>query len=274
LEIWQAVILGVVEGLTEFLPVSSTGHLVVVSELLGIDPSERSVIAFNAIIQGGAIMAILVYFFKDIVRISKGFATGLFNKDARGMDYRFGWYVIIGSVPILIAGLALSNVVDRIFNLWVVAIGMIGWSFVMWFAERAATHQRGETHVNMRDAIFVGCVQVISLFPGVSRSGATMTAGLLRDLDRVTATRLAFFLGIPALTGAGVLEMKEAFGGEVPGASLVVGIIVSAAVAYASVAWLMKFVSTHTFMPFVWYRIGFGLFVLLLAGTGAVSAAQ
>ncbi|QSB06716.1 undecaprenyl-diphosphate phosphatase [Natronoglycomyces albus] len=271
MEIWQAVVLGIVEGLTEFLPISSTGHLVVFSSFLGLEVNDRAVIAFNAIIQGGAIMAILVYFFNDIKRISFAWVKGVFNKDERGFDYRFGWYVIVGSMPIGVAGLVLSGFVERIFNLWVVVIGMIGWSFVMWFAERVATQQRGERHINMKDAIFVGAVQVLSLFPGVSRSGATMTAGILRDLDRVTATRLAFFLGIPALVGAGGLEMREAFGGSVPFASLLVGIVVSAVVAYASVAWLMKFVANHSFMIFVWYRLAFGAIVALLLLLGVLS---
>jgi undecaprenyl-diphosphatase len=274
MEIWQAVILGIVEGLTEFLPISSTGHLVLFSQLLGIDPANRSVIAFNAVIQGGAILAILLYFTKDIWRIVKGFSIGLVHKDRRGFDYRYGWYVIIGTIPVVIAGLLLSNVVDRIFNLWVVAFGAIGWSFVMWFAERVAPQQRTEQHANMKDAVFVGCVQVISLFPGVSRSGATMTAGLLRDFDRESATRFSFLLGIPALTGAGLLELDELAGGSVPIGSLIVGIVVSAAVAYASVAWLMKFVTNHTFMPFVWYRFAFGAIILLLLGIGAVGPAE
>ena len=272
MEIWQAVILGIVEGITEFLPISSTGHLVAFSELMGIDASDRSVIAFTAVIQGGAILAILVYFTKDIVRITKGFVVGLFNREKRGVDYRYGWYVIIGTIPIVIAGLLLSNVVERIFNLWVVAIGAIGWTFVMWFAERVATQQRGESHANMRDAIFVGLVQVISLFPGVSRSGATMTAGLLRDFDRESATRFSFFLGIPALTGAGLLEMGELSGGSVPMGSLITGIVVSGIVAYIAVAWLMKFVTTHTFMPFVWYRFAFGVILIIAVSTGLIGA--
>lgn len=274
MEIWQAVVLGIVEGLTEFLPISSTGHLVLFAQLLGIDPADRSVIAFNAVIQGGAILAILAYFTKDIWRIVKGFSIGLFHKDRRGIDYRYGWYVIVGTIPVVLAGLILSGVVDRIFNLWVVAVGAIGWSFVMWFAERVAPQQRTELHANMKDAIFVGSIQVLSLFPGVSRSGATMTAGLLRDFDRESATRFSFLLGIPALTGAGLLELDELAGGSVPMGPLLVGIVVSAVVAYASVAWLMKFVTSHTFMPFVWYRFAFGGIILLLLVTGVVGSAE
>lgn len=271
MDIWQAVILGIVEGLTEFLPISSTGHLAVFSAFIGLDPAADEVIAFNAVIQGGAILAILVYFFKDIVQIATGFTVGLFNRDKRGLDYRMGWYVILGSVPIVIAGLLIQDYVDRLFNLYVVGLGAIGWSLVMWWGERVATHQRTAAHLNLKDAMFVGSLQVLSLFPGVSRSGATMTAGMLRDLDRPTATRFAFYLGIPALVGAGVLEMGEAVGGDLPLGSLIVGIVVSAVVAYASVAWLMRFVAAHTFMPFVWYRIAFGVIVIAIAASGLVS---
>ncbi|WP_100445453.1 undecaprenyl-diphosphate phosphatase [Glycomyces xiaoerkulensis] len=272
MEIWQAFVLGIVEGLTEFLPVSSTGHIAVFSAFIGLDPAASEVIAFNAVIQGGAILALLVYFFADIVAIVKGFFVGLFDRDRRGKDYRMGWYVIIGSVPIVIVGLLVEDHIDRVFNLYAVGIGAIGWSFVMWFAEHAATQQRSEGHINLKDALFVGGLQVLSLFPGVSRSGATMTAGLLRDLDRPTATRFAFFLGIPALVGAGVLEMEDAVGGDLPLGSLIVGIVVSAVVAYVSVAWLMRFVAGHTFMPFVWYRIAFGVTVIGIAAAGLVPA--
>ncbi|GAB3228376.1 undecaprenyl-diphosphate phosphatase [Glycomyces halotolerans] len=272
MEIWQAFILGVVEGITEFLPISSTGHLTVFAAFLGLDPASSEVIAFNAVIQGGAILAILVYFFKDIVQIAKGWTIGVFDSDRRGKDYRFGWYVIVGTIPIVVAGLLIEDYIDAVFNLYAVGIGAIGWSFAMWWAERVATHQRSEAHINMKDALFVGGLQVLSLFPGVSRAGATMTAGLLRDLDRTTATRFSFFLGIPALVGAGMLEMKDALGGDLPLGSLIVGIVVSAVVAYASVAWLMKFVSNHTFMPFVWYRIAFGVVIILIAAAGLVPA--
>lgn len=272
MEIWHAVVLGIVEGLTEFLPISSTGHLVVTTGLLGLDVNDRSVIAFNAVIQAGVVLALLVYFAKDIWRILRGFLRGVFSREhRRDFDYLFGWYVIVGSVPIVVAGYLLRNHVDKIFNLWVVAVGMIGWSFVMWFAEYAATHQRRERNVNFKDALIIGTAQVLSLVPGVSRAGATITVGLLRDLDRVTATRMAFFLGIPALAGAGVLELGEAFAGTVPTASLLTGVVVSIVVAYATIHWLMRFVAKHSLMTFVWYRIGFGLAVIALLTTGVLS---
>ncbi|GAA4923514.1 undecaprenyl-diphosphatase [Stackebrandtia albiflava] len=273
MEIWQAVVLGIVEGLTEFLPVSSTGHLTVVSQWIGLDADSSAVIGFNAIIQTAAVVALLIYFAKDIWRITAGFFRGLFSARHRSaFEYRFGWYVIIGSVPIVLAGLFLEDSIDSLFNLWFVAFGMIGWSFVLWFAEYAATNQRGEAQINLKDALFVGILQCVALFPGVSRSGASMSAGMLRDLDRVSATRLAFFLGIPALTGAGVLEGAEAFNQDVGAVPVIVGMVVSAGVAYAAVAWLLKFVSRSSLMPFVWYRIGFGVVLMILLGTGLVQA--
>ncbi len=274
MEIWQAVVLGIVEGLTEFLPISSTGHLAVVSQWLGLDPAAPEVIGFNAIIQTAAVVALLVYFAKDIWGIVTGFFKGLFSAEHRQVfEYRFGWYIIIGSLPIVLAGLFAEDAVDSLFNsLWFVAIGMIGWSFVLWFAEYAATNQRSERQINVKDALFVGVLQCAALFPGVSRSGAAMSAGMLRDLDRVSATRLAFFLGIPALTGAGVLKAKDAFDTEVGMLPVIVGMVVSALVAYVAVAWLLKFVSRSSLMPFVWYRIGFGVVLMGLLATGVLES--
>ncbi|WP_199035074.1 undecaprenyl-diphosphate phosphatase [Glycomyces salinus] len=272
MEIWQAVLLGIVQGITEYLPISSTGHVAIVAEFLGLDPSDESMIAFSALTQSGAIIAVLTYFFKDIVRIAGAWTAGVFNRDRRDHDYRFGWYVIVGSIPIMVVGFATRDLIAGAYNLWAIAGGMFFFAFVMWFAERAATHQRSEGHVNMKDAIFVGVFQVLPLIPGVSRAGATITAGLLRDLNRTAATRLSFFLGIPAITGAAVLTVGDAFDGSVPMASLVAGLVTTVVTAYACIVWLMKFVSNHTFMPFVWYRLGFGAVLALLLLAGIVDA--
>ncbi|MGH8877867.1 MAG: undecaprenyl-diphosphate phosphatase [Stackebrandtia sp.] len=273
MELWQAFLLGIVEGLTELLPISSTGHLTVVEDLLGMKVDDPGVTGFTAFIQVGAIFSVLIYFAGDIWRIVKAFVRGTFSAEHRDFDYRFGWYVIIGSVPIVVVGLVFKDFVSgELRNMWYVAIGAIVWSFVIWFAEYAATHQRTERQVTAKDAIIIGLVQCLSLVPGVSRAGSTMAAGLLRDFDRVTTTRLTFFLGIPALTGAGVLEAKDALTGSVELAPLIVGTVVSGVVAYASVAWLLKFVSKHTLMPFVWYRIAFGVVVIGLLATGVVAA--
>ncbi|NUT34147.1 MAG: undecaprenyl-diphosphate phosphatase [Hamadaea sp.] len=272
IEIWQAVVLGVVEGITEYLPISSTGHLTIAEQLLGLDIKDESVTAYTAVIQVGAIAAALIYFFKDIARLAKAWFKGLFSSAARQeFDYKFAWYVVLGSIPVGLAGFLFQDLIKGgLRSLWVVAAALILWSIPMAFAEHAATQIKGERGLTLKDSLIIGLVQCLSLIPGVSRSGATITAGLLRDLDRVTATRLAFFLGIPALTAAGVYELKDAVGApSVSTAAIVVGIVVSFVVGYASIAWLLKFVAHHTMMTFVWYRValGFGIIALLVTGT-------
>ncbi len=274
MELWHAVLLGVVEGITEWLPISSTAHLTLVEKLLGIPIDDPAVIAFTAVVQMGAIAAVLVYFARDIGRLAWVWLRGLFSATARREpDYRLAWYVIIGSVPIVVAGYLGQDLVKSVWNLWTVAAGMAVWSGVMWFAEYAATQVRRQAHLNVTDALVIGTGQVLSLIPGVSRAGATITLGLLRDLDRVTATRFSFYLAIPALVGAGVLELGEADAtGSVSTAALAVGTAVSFVVAYASIAWLLRFVGRHSLVPFVWYRLALSGVIVALLVTGVVSA--
>lgn len=275
MEIWQAVLLGIVEGITEFLPISSTGHLVVVEKLLGLPVNDPAIIGFTAVVQTGAIVAVLVYFAKEIVRLVVAWVKGLFAPAARRtQDYRMAWYVIVGSLPIVIVGyLGREVFTGALWNLWTVAAGMILWSGVMAFAEHAATQVRRESQLNLTDAVVVGVAQCLSLVPGVSRAGATITVGLLRDLDRVTATRLSFFLAIPALVGAGVLELGEVRGSDsVSTAALLAGTAVSFVVAYAAIAWLLRFVARHSLLTFVWYRLAFGALVIVLLVTGTITA--
>jgi undecaprenyl-diphosphatase len=273
----QAIILGVVEGLTEFLPVSSTGHLTIAEQVLNLKVDSLGVTAFTAIIQVGAILAAIIYFWRDIVAIVAAFFRGLFSASARqDPEWRMSLAVIVGSVPIAVVGLLAKSFIEGpLRSLWVVAVGLIAWSGVMVFAERAGSQQRGEKDVSVRDGLFIGVAQVFALIPGVSRSGATISAGLLRNLDRLTATRMAFFLGIPALTAAGALEAVSArkdVAATVGWGPTAVGTAVSFVVGYASIAWLLKFVTRHSIAVFVWYRIGLGL--LLIAGllTGILSA--
>ena len=268
----DAIILGIVEGLTEFLPISSTGHLTIAEHILGLPIDDPSVTAFTAVIQMGAIAAVLVYFFRDILQIAKGWLGGLVKPELRGtFDHRMGWYVIVGSIPIGIVGLAFKDVITGpLRSLWVVGAALILWSAVMLYAERRATQERGEQQLTMRDAVVMGLWQCIALIPGVSRSGATISAGLLRGLDRVTATRMAFFLGIPSLTAAGLYELKDVQG--VGTGPTVVGTLVAFLVAYASIAWLLKFVAHHSIGKFVPYRVGLGVLVLVMVATGVWSA--
>jgi undecaprenyl-diphosphatase len=277
MEYWQSVILGIVEGITEFLPISSTGHLTITESLLNLQTDDPGVTAYTAIIQVGAIVAAIIYFWRDIVRIVASFVRGLFSGRARQTaDWRLSLAVVIGSIPIAVVGLALKSVIEHdLRSLWVVAIALIAWSGVIVFAERAATQQRGELDVKPVDGLIIGLVQIFSLVPGVSRSGATISAGLLRDLDRVTATRMSFFLGIPALTAAGALEaldQRKVVAATVGWGPTAVGLVVSFVVAYATIAWLLRFVSGHSLIPFVWYRVILGGLLIVALATGFIAA--
>lgn len=274
MDILQAIILGIIEGLTEFLPISSTGHLTIAEALMGLPIDDPAVTAFTAVIQVGAIAAVLLYFRRDIWQIARGWVAGVFHADARQeFDYRMGWYVIVGSIPVVVAALLGKDLIEGpLRNLWWVAFALLGWSVVMVYAERVATQKRGEPDLTMSDAIFIGVVQVASLIPGVSRSGATISAGLIAGLDRVTATRMAFFLSIPALTGAGIYQLPSALSGDIPVASTVVATIVSFVVAYAAVAWLLRFVAHHSIVWFVGYRVALAVILIGLLATGTLSA--
>jgi undecaprenyl-diphosphatase len=272
--IWDSIILGIVEGLTEFLPVSSTGHLTIVSKMLGLKIDDPSITGFTAVIQVGAIVAVVLYFWKDIARIAVAWVRGLANPEYRGeFDHRMGWYVIVGSVPIVIVGfLARDLISGPLRSLWWVAGALIGWAFVMVAAERIGTKERPLTRITLVDALVMGLVQCLALIPGISRSGATISAGLFRGLDRVAATRISFLLGIPALVGAGVYELKDALHGDVGAVPLLVGTVVSFVVAYASIAWLLRFVVKHTIEVFAFYRVLLGIVLIILLATSTITA--
>jgi undecaprenyl-diphosphatase len=272
MDLWQAIVLGIVEGLTEFLPVSSTGHLTITEKLLGLPIDDDSITAFTAVIQMGAIVAVLLYFFKDIIKLLEAGYAGVRSPAARdNQDWRLACAVVVGSIPIGIIGFALKDVISGpLRSLWVVGFALILWSGVMVYAERHATADRHEGDVTNRDAVAIGLMQCIALIPGVSRSGATISGGLLRGIDRVTATRLSFFLSIPALTAAGLYELKDALDGGVGLGPTLVGTVVSFIVAYASVAWLLRFVASHSIAAFVPYRVALGVVVLVVISiTGA-----
>ena len=271
--LFEAVLLGIVEGLTEFLPVSSTGHLTILEKLLGLRIDDPAVTAFTVVIQMGAILAVIAYFRRDIATITVAWLRGVVRPEVRGtFDYRMGWYVIVGSIPIVVVGIVGADLITgALRNLWFVATALIGWSVVMVAAERLGSQQRAERDLTLRDAIVIGVVQCVSLVPGVSRSGATISAGLFAGLDRVTATRLSFFLSIPALMGAGIKELPTALSGNVPVASTAVATVVSFVVAYASVAWLLRFVAHHPITWFVGYRVLVGLVLIGLLSTSTIA---
>jgi len=271
----QAIILGIVEGLTEFLPISSTGHQTIVAGLMGLQIDDPSITSFIAVIQVGAIAALVIYLRKDIGRLFMAWIRGLGNRSARSNpSYREAWMVIIGSIPIALVGVFGRELIKGpLRSLWVVAIGLIVWSFVMLVAEAVAKQDRHEKDINLKDALIIGFTQALALVPGVSRSGATISAGLILGLDRVTAARYGFLLGIPALAGAAVLEVPDAIStGGVGLALTLVGTAVSFVVAYVSVGWMLRFVSRHTIRLFVWYRLALAAVLILMLTTGFVTA--
>lgn len=269
----QAVVLGVVEGVTEFLPVSSTGHLLIAEKLLGLEQDD-ALIGFTAVIQVGAILAAVVYFLQDILRLLRGFFGGLLG-GAQGRpdpEFRFALAVVVGSLPIGLVGFALKDVVKSIDKqLVTIALGLIVFSAVFVIAERRGTASRAERSLTVTDGLVIGLAQCVALVPGVSRSGATISAGLLRGLDRVSATRLSFLLGIPALLAAGAYELKDASTGGSSTVALVVATVVAFAVAYGVIALLLRFVSRHPITAFVPYRVALGAVVLVVLAVQAAT---
>ena len=276
MEWWQSVILGIVEGVTEFLPISSTGHLTVTEKLLGMAIDDPGITAYTAIIQVGAMVASIVYFRSDIVRITKGWVKGLRDKDARREpDYQLGWAVFGGVFVTSVIALSLKSWIEGPFrSLWVVAFGLAGWSIVMFLGDRLGKQQRGEQSITVRDGLILGAVQAFALVPGVSRSGATISGAMLLGIDRVTATRLSFFLGIPTLVAAGGFEAVTAashVADTVGWVATLIGVVVSFVVAYGSIAWLLKFVASNDFSGFVLYRVVAAIAIALLLVFGVVT---
>lgn len=278
MEWWHAILLGIVEGVTEFLPVSSTGHLTIVEKLLGYQIDSPGITAFTAVIQIGAIFAAVLYFRQDIWRVGSAWCRGVVDASARkSADYKYGWAIIIGSLPIAVVGLLFQDTIETTLrSLWWVAGALIVWSFVLLFADKRAVQNRSEKDVTWKDTFMIGAVQCLALIPGVSRSGATMSAGLLAGFDRVTVTRLSFFLGIPALVAAGVLQAATKFGDisahGVGWWPTIIATVVSFVVGYISIAWLLKFISQNDFTLFVWYRITVGCLIIGLITSGVVAA--
>ncbi len=270
----QTIILSIVQGLTEFLPVSSSGHLRIVSQLFWGEDAGAS---FTAVIQLGTELAVLVFFAKDIWNIATGWLKGLGNRAKRGLEYRMGWMVIAGTLPIAILGYLFEDAIrSALRNLWITAAMLVLFSFVFMAAERLGRHSRNYEQLTMKDAIIMGFAQCLALIPGVSRSGGTVSAGLFLNLDREVATRFSFLLAIPAVFAAGVFSLPDALspssGQAASGAQLIVGTAIAFVVGYASIAWLLKFVSHHSFSWFALWRIPVGLLVMALLGFGVLQA--
>lgn len=280
----QVVVLSIVQGLTEFLPVSSSGHLALVSRLFFAGDAGAS---FTAVTQLGTEVAVLVYFAKDIARIATAWLSGVASALAktplpaeRKTDYRMGWYVIVGSIPIVIVGVLFQHFIrGDVRNLWVIASAMVGFSFVIAAAEYVGRQQRHADQLTVRDGFLVGAAQCLALIPGVSRSGATISAGLFLGMDRALAARFGFLLGIPAVFASGLHELPNAFnpvteGMSATGLQLLVSVVITFVVGYAAISWLLRFVSSHTMYWFVGYRIIAGTTILILLATGVLAASS
>ena len=264
---WRTVVLGVVQGLTEFLPISSTAHLKVVPVLLGWgDPG----VAVTAVIQLGSIAAVIGYFREDLARVSRGMARALRQGDWSHADARLGIAIAIGTVPIVIAGLAIklfwpgyeSSVLRSVSSIAVVSIVM---ALLLALAEQLGRRKKQLPAVEGADGLLVGLAQALAIIPGVSRSGSTLTASLLVGWERADAARFSFLLGIPAITLAGLVELKSAFAegsayGPLP---MLLGILAAAVVSWLAIAWLLRFLQTNSTWPFVIYRLLFGVGLLM-----------
>nr|Q8FTC9.2 RecName: Full=Undecaprenyl-diphosphatase; AltName: Full=Bacitracin resistance protein; AltName: Full=Undecaprenyl pyrophosphate phosphatase [Corynebacterium efficiens YS-314] len=266
----QTLVLSVVQGLTEFLPISSSGHLRIISELFwGADAGA----SFTAVVQLGTEAAVLVYFAREIWQILTGWFAGVFNKDRRGRDYKMGWMIIVATIPVVVLGVLGKDLIrDALRNMWITATVLVLFSFVFILAEKVGKKDRGYDELNMRDALVMGFAQCLALIPGVSRSGGTISAGLFMGLNREVAAKFSFLLAIPAVLGSGLYSLPDAFdpstGQAASGLQLTIGTLVAFLVGYASIAWLMKFVANHSFSWFAAYRIPAGLLVMLLLWLG------
>ena len=272
--ILEAIVLGIVQGLTEFLPISSTGHLRIVPAFLGWeDPGA----AFTAVTQLGTLAAVLLYFRSDLWRILRTWLRSLRDPAARRHhDARLGWYIILATIPISIFGLAFQEQIENgARDLYLIATALIVLGLVLLAAERVGTRDRSMEDVGARDCFAVGLAQALALVPGVSRSGATITAGLFLGLDRAAAARFSFLLSVPAVVLSGLFEMRD-FIGEGDGdhgagaLALVVATALAFVVGYASIAFLLRFLASHSTIVFVVYRVALGVVVLALTATHVI----
>lgn len=269
---FEAIFLGLVQGLTEFLPISSSAHVFIFSQLFGWqDPGA----AFTAVIQIGTELAVLVYFRTDLVRIARAWFASLRHPRVRATtDSKLGWYIIVGTVPIVVLGIAFTAQIETAArNLWLVATVLIGFGLVLGIADRVGAKNLAVQNMTVRRAILFGFGQALALVPGVSRSGATITVGLFMGFTREAATRYAFLLAIPAVLGAGFYELgKIGDGTSVDWGPTFVATVISFIVGYLVIAWLLRWVSTRSYKPFVVYRVILGSLILVLLATGVLTS--
>jgi undecaprenyl-diphosphatase len=271
--IFQAIVLGIVQGLTEFLPISSTGHLRIVPAFLGWeDPGA----AFTAVTQLGTMTAVLLYFREDLVRIARAWLRSVPNRAARReLDARLGWYIVLGTVPIGIFGVLFKDQIETgARDLYVIGTALILLGFALLLAEKVGTRERPLEQITTRDGFTIGLAQALALIPGVSRSGATITAGLFQGFNRTAAARFSFLLSVPAVVLSGLFELGSILGGDdgerVGAGQLVIATLMAFVFGYAAIAFLLRYLTTHSTIIFVVYRVALGTIVIALAAAGAI----
>ena len=268
---FQAIVLGIVQGLTEFLPISSTGHLRIVPAFAGWeDPGA----AFTAVTQLGTMLAVLLYFRADLWRIARTWLASLRRPELRAdLDARMGWYILLGTIPIGVFGLAFNNQIEEgARSLYLIGCTLIVLGLLLLVAEKVATHSRPLENINRRDAIVIGFAQALALVPGVSRSGSTLTAGMFLGFDRTSAARYSFLLSVPAVVLSGLFELRKI--GEEGGAGFVptaIATVLAFLVGYATIAFLLRWLTSHSTVIFVVYRVALGTLVIALTAAGAIS---
>jgi undecaprenyl-diphosphatase len=269
----EAIVLGIVQGLTEFLPISSTGHLRIVPAFLGWeDPGA----AFTAVTQLGTMAAVLLYFREDLTRIAIAWWRSVWDRRLRrGLDARLGWYIVLGTIPIGIFGVLFKDQIETgARDLYLIGVALIVLGLVLLVAEKVGTRERSIEQIRTKDGFAIGLAQALALIPGVSRSGATITAGLFMGLDRPAAARFSFLLSVPAVVLSGLLELgtilSDDEGDQTGLLALVVATLMAFVSGYLAIAWLLRFLSTHSTVIFVVYRVALGVVVLALTAAGTI----
>jgi undecaprenyl-diphosphatase len=269
---FEAIVLGIVQGLTEFLPISSSGHLRIVPELFGWDDPGA---AFTAVIQLGTMAAVVIYFWKDLWRITTAWFASLANAERRqDPDARMGWYLIVATIPIGLLGLAFKDQIETgARDLRLIAFTLIAGGLLLLAAEKVGRRTKTVVDIDTRDGVLIGLAQSAALVPGMSRSGSTITAGLFLGYTREDAARFSFLLSIPAVVLSGLFQLKDIGAGDGPGATAtILATVVSFVVGYASIAWLLRYLGGHSTGVFVAYRVALGTLLIVLLATGAISA--
>jgi undecaprenyl-diphosphatase len=265
--LFQAIILGIVQGLTEFIPVSSSGHLVLVPHFLGWHFSPEQAFVFDVLVQWGTLLAVFIYFWKDLTMISRAFVQGLVRRTPfADPDSRMGWYLILATIPAVVAGLSCKDLIEHAFaSPQMTGIFLLGTAALLLIAEKVGHRNRTTEQITWKDSLWIGCSQILALLPGISRSGSTIAGGMTRHLERSAAARFSFLMSVPVMVGAGLLAFKDL--AEMPSAGefvlpLLAGFVAALLSGYLAIRWLIAYLSKHSLTVFALYCTLLGLIVL------------